>query len=209
MAPKKPTSAKSSKPKKVVEQRQAESADLPVNSTGPYSITFAESIAARFLWQIRPAPLLRRLILVALVGPIYCFFLQATIKMPVLDKLYLVLLSALAGPVLYMLVATLVSLFAGAASYQIKKSQFQDTVLHWDEHELVWVSPIYTVRNTWDQFKGHAFSRSLAMLALQGTLLFIPKKAFTTEEDWENFKECASRKAVPVKLRSLFKAKNT
>ena len=208
MTSKKSTSEKSSKPKRTVEQNQSAPEELPSNSTAPYTITLGESIAARFLWQIRPAPLLRRLILVALVGPIYCFFLQATVNLPLSDNLYIILLSALAGPVLYILVAALVSLFAGAASYQIKKSQFQDTVLHWNEHELVWVSPTYTVRNTWGQFKGHAFSHNLTMLALQGTIIFIPQKAFKTKSDWEKFKTCAAKKAVPILLKSIFKSKS-
>ena len=186
---------------KAKSRREQQELPLPVNSSKPYSITMKDSLAARFLWQLRPKPLMRRMLLVALVGPVYCFFLKPIADWPLVEKLPWVLGSALAGPVLYVVITAMVSLLVGLMSHGIKKKQFTDAILYWDDERVEWVSPIYTQKFTWKQFKAHFITKKMIILALQGTIIPIPTHAFKNKADLEEFSKVATEKAVGFRIK--------
>lgn len=183
-------------------QRSTQSEDLPApaNTTKPYTLSMVDSIASRFLWQIRPKPLMRRLFLCALVGPTYCFFLKPIADLPLADKMPWILGSAVAGIILYTAVTTIISLLVGIVTFAIKKSQFTDVVLYWDDKRIEWVSPVYTNKYVWNKFKAHFIAKTVTILALQGTIVSVPKRAFKNENDWESFNKIAQEKAVGFRI---------
>ncbi len=190
---------------KAKSRREQQELPLPANSSNAYSITLQDSLAGRFLWQLRPKPLMRRMILVALVGPIYCFFLIA--DWPLVEKLPWIIGSALAGPLLYVIVTALISLLVGLMTHAIKQQQFTDAVLYWDDERVEWISPVYTQKYTWKQFKAHFITKKMILLALQGTIIAIPKRAFKNEADLQRFSELVVEKAVGFRIK--LPAKNT
>ena len=186
---------------KAKKRREQQELPLPVNSSNPYSITMKDSLTGRFLWQLRPKPLMRRMILVAMVGPIYCFFLKPIADWPLVEKLPWIIGSALAGPLLYAVITAMISLIVGLMSHGIKQKQFTDAILYWDDDRVEWVSPIYTQKFTWKQFKAHFVTKKLIILALQGTIISIPTRAFKNAADLEKFSNLATEKAVGFRIK--------
>ncbi len=174
---------------------------LPASSTNPYTLTLKDSMLAWYSWQLRPKPLLRRLLLVLLVAFAWIAFLVQS--KPMEERLPLYLFSLAAIP-MYLAAAAFVSTFMGFMSYQIRKVQFTDVVMYWDDTRVEWINPVYSPRHTWSQFKAHQVTSRLVILGLQGTLLSIPTRAFKSQADLDRFTALAAQKAVGPSL-NLFK----
>ena len=183
-------------------QGEAKQLPLPSSSTNTYTLTLKDSMLGWYSWQLRPKPLMRRLLLVLAVALAWAFFLARS--KAVNDPLSIYMFSLVVIP-MYFMVAAAVSTFMGFMSWQIRKVQFKDVIMYWDEERVEWVNPVYSPRHTWRQFKGHHVTSRLVILALQGTMLIIPTRAFKTQTDLDNFTAIAARKAVGLNLNPFKK----
>ena len=179
--------------------RREEIQDLPPpnNFTTPYTLAMKDQLFTWYAWQVRPKPLMRRLFLVLIVAFVWIAFL--TQGKPIEEKWTAYLLCLVAVP-LYLAVAATISTIMGFLSYSIKKGQFTDAVLYWDDERVEWITPVYSPKYKWSQFKAHFITTKVIILALQGTLIAVPVRAFKTAHDLQNFTENVQRKAVGPKL---------
>ena len=179
--------------------RREEMQDLPLpkNFTNPYTLSLKDQLLTWYAWQVRPKPLLRRLLLVLIVALVWIVVL--TQGKPLEEKWTAYLLSLVAIP-LYLAVAAVISTIMGLLSYSIKKGQFTDAVLYWDDERVEWITPVYSPKYKWSQFKAHFITSRVAILALQGTLIGVPIRAFKTPHDLQNFTEIVQKKAVGPRL---------
>lgn len=196
--------------KKAKQQRKKETAfrpshrsveveqDLPApkNFTNPYTLTLADSLFTWYAWQIRPKPLLRRLLLVFIIAVVWISIL--TTDKPLEEKWTAYLFSLVTIPG-YLLVTAIISTLMGFITYPIKKGQFTDAVLYWDDERIEWITPAYVPKHVWSQIKAHFVTTRVVILALQGTLIAVPTRAFKNESDLENFISVVKKKAVGLR----------
>lgn len=173
----------------------------PKNFTNPYTLSLKDQLFTWYAWQIRPKPLLRRLLLVLIVAFVWIVFL--TQDKPIEEKWMAYLLSLAAVP-LYLGVAAFIATIMGLMSYSIKKGQFTEAVLYWDDQRVEWITPVYSPKYKWHQFKAHFVTTRIVILALQGTLIAVPTRAFKNAADLENFIAVTRKNAVGPSL-NIFK----
>ncbi|MBQ4132520.1 MAG: hypothetical protein IJD04_02145 [Desulfovibrionaceae bacterium] len=177
---------------------------LPENSTNTYTLTLKDSMLGWYSWQLRPRPRLRRLLLVLAVAVAWATFLNHTQEVDNKVALYLLCLGVIP---MYFAVSAGVATLMGFMSWQIRKVQFRDVVMYWNDEEIAWRNEIYSPRHPWRQFKAHHVTSRLVILALQGTMLIIPTRAFKNQADLDNFTAIAARRAVGPSLNLLKKSR--